>query len=195
MSLLVPVLTNILLTSHWNRGSCTVVGITGMTFKFNPEIKRASITLMKIINHQRTVLRAEVSQQLCPTPVVFRSFRLNGMADDLISLSGLPDPCEFIDRCMWIAVGAGDHHTWTKETFDWGQHISSPRWGFCLSNCNKLHKMWWNEAQKQGNQWEKQSVHAQSATKQSACSLDKWHIIRQTTEYSVLELMRMKNDS
>lgn len=88
-------------------------------FNFNPEIKRPLVTFLKGINLQRTVLVCDVSQQLCPTPILLHNFRLNWMVDDVTRFLG-PNPGEFSDRLSWIWVveRAGDHHAGSRETFD-----------------------------------------------------------------------------
>lgn len=137
-----------LLTHHCN-GDCAIfVRKLIIVCNFNPEMKRSLVTGLKGINLQWTVLLRDVSQQLCPMPILLHHFRLNWVIGDLIWRVG-PQASEFSERLpwIWVVIWAGNHHTGSRETFNWGRHLNCPSRG--LSHCNKMQrKMWWNETQK-----------------------------------------------
>lgn len=129
----------ILLTYHCNGDFVLQVWKTVIVFNFNPEMKRPLITLLKRINLQWTILLSDISQLLGSTSKLLHDFRGNRVIDKLICIL-LPNSSELSDRLPWIRVviWAGNHHTRSREAFNWRWHLKWPRWGFSLNNWNKI---------------------------------------------------------
>lgn len=126
------------LTNHCDGDFLLFVRILIMASYFDPEIERPAVTFLKRINLQWTGLMSEVSNKLCPTPILLHRFRLLWVINEFIWFPE-PHPGELSDCPPWIriVIWAGDHHTGSRETFNWGWHLNCPRWSFSLRNWNK----------------------------------------------------------
>lgn len=109
-----------------------------MVSHFNPEMKRPLVTLSKRINHQRAIFLTGISEQLSPSFKLLLYFVLDWMIDyPVCCIEPYPSESREFFPWIWIVKRAGDHHTGTNKTFNWGGNLDAPRGGLSLKNWRK----------------------------------------------------------
>lgn len=119
----------LVLTRHGDWHFFIIVRILVKRVNFNPEGKRALVTLEKGVNFQWTLFLTEVFDELGPLKIL-RQYIGIGCVNNALVCVVQPHPCEFnqVLPRIWEVIWARDHDAGSIQTFNWGGNVDGPRW-------------------------------------------------------------------